>query len=271
MTDFYTPPTCVTQGELASGYSQALAAQLSDPVAADLVAFLAWSQANGAAPGSMSTAQALTLKALVEAGSFSLSDLFAAAQSKTGAVDGAFMADPQPKLTVDGFVVDLAGMLAGQTTTTWQSGTGSKVVYHTREYFTATDLPSGWWAEWAALSPVEVQVNGLSVTLPVDSSDGDSIFLGAGYDFTGTITIRAEGDINWSNERVYVTLEDGTELMFNVDTGANGNPEGSANHVSQEFTVSFSSADGMLDLSWTATSPVKDYAITAELTYSYWM
>lgn len=134
------------QGQLSSSYTNALSAFLQGD-GATFVAFLSHS-VNG-----LSIEDALAVKTQVEAGQFSLSGLFGAAQSKTGAVDGADITDPQPTLTVllnDVTVtIDLAAMLDGADTATWTSGSARNTVHHTREFFTESVEPDGWSPNWA--------------------------------------------------------------------------------------------------------------------------
>lgn len=137
----------VDQGTLASTYSTALIEYLMTD-GADYVAFLAY-LSNG-----NDVDAALTLKALVEGGSFTVSGLFSAAQSKTGAVDGDSITDPTPTLMVtmgDGSTVsiDLTLMMGDLDTETWNTITKSGTIYHTREFFSTADAPEGYETDWA--------------------------------------------------------------------------------------------------------------------------
>jgi hypothetical protein len=109
---------------------------------ADVVAFLAY------VGFELTVEEALAVKAEIEAGNFSLSGLFSAAQSKTGEVDGGAMTDPTPTLTVGEYVIPLTPMLSSTDTFTWTSG-GKTTVYHTREFFTGSQIPDGYDVDWA--------------------------------------------------------------------------------------------------------------------------
>ena len=153
--DTYDSDGTVDQGTLASTYTNALSAYLQSAEGADVVAFLAY-VANG---GDVDAA--LALKAQVEAGNFTLSNLFAAAQSKTGEVDGGAIGDPDPNLTVtfgDGtsVTVNLTDMLTGVNTETWQTIVKNSTIYHTREFFSESQEPEGYAADWAD-QQIEVQ------------------------------------------------------------------------------------------------------------------
>lgn len=130
-----------TQGELSSTYTNALFAYLQGE-GADFAAFLAY------VGYELTVKEASAIKEDIEAGNFSLSGLFSAAQSKTGAVDGEAMNNPAPTLTVGEYVIDLTQMLSGTDTFTWTSG-GKTTVYHTREFFAASKQPEGYDVDWA--------------------------------------------------------------------------------------------------------------------------
>lgn len=138
------------QGQLSSSYTTQLTNYLKAD-GADYVAFLAY-VANG---GDVDAAKAL--KAEVEAGHFTLSDLFSAAQSKTGEVDGEAITNPEPKLTVTvggtSITVDLTAMLGALDTETWESivkaGKTTSTIYHTREFYTEGGEPEDYVADWA--------------------------------------------------------------------------------------------------------------------------
>lgn len=135
------------QGQLASQYTNWLTTLLI--AAADSVGYEAFQQG-----GDVDTA--LAVKEAVASGNFTLSDVFSAAQSKLGPVDGGLITDPEPKLTVIvagvPVVIDLSDFLSGTETANWTetSGSGKKatVSNHTREFygeFDAPDAPDDWW------------------------------------------------------------------------------------------------------------------------------
>lgn len=146
MSFSFTDAGLTTQGQLSSDYTNALSAYLQGE-GADVVAFLAY------VGFELTVEEALAVKAEIEAGNFSLSGLFSAAQSKTGEVDGGTMTDPTPTLTVGEYVIPLTPMLSGTDTFTWTSG-GKTVVYHTREFFTGSQVPDGYDVDWANLEVV---------------------------------------------------------------------------------------------------------------------
>lgn len=133
------------QGQLASSYTNALSEYLQGEEGADYVAFLAYQ-------GGMSVADALLLKAAIISGDFDLSGLFGAAQSKTGEVDGALIADPVPMLTVNGVTIDLSALFAESDTDTasWETITKKlDTIFHTREFYTTSGEPDGYDSGWA--------------------------------------------------------------------------------------------------------------------------
>jgi hypothetical protein len=133
------------QGDLASSYSAALGAYLQTAEGADFAAFLAH-DVNG-----LSTQDALAVRDALLAGDFQLYGLFGAAQSKTGAVDGALITDPTPVLAVGGIEIDLAAMLAGTDTATWQTLTNTGgTIFHTREFYIGSEAPDGYADDWAS-------------------------------------------------------------------------------------------------------------------------
>lgn len=147
--DTYDNDGTVDQGTLSSTYTNALSTYLQNEEGADIVAYLAY-VANGG-----DVEAALALKAQVEAGNFALADLFAAAQSKTGEVDGESIADPDPSLTVmfdDGtsVTVNLSAMLTGLDTEMWETIVKKSTIFHSREFFSESQEPDGYTDDWAA-------------------------------------------------------------------------------------------------------------------------
>lgn len=133
------------QGDLASSYSAALGAYLQTEEGADFAAFLAF-DVNG-----LSTQDALAIKDALLAGDFELQGLFGAAQSKTGEVDGSLITDPTPVLVVGGIEIDVAAMLTGTDTTTWETLTSTGgTIYHTREFYIGSATPDGYDSDWAS-------------------------------------------------------------------------------------------------------------------------
>jgi hypothetical protein len=134
------------QGQLSSSYTNALSSELSSASVADYIAYLYFTGPNG---GDVDAA--LALKAQILSGSFTLTDLFGAAQSKTAAVPGASIADPEPKMVIGNVTIDLKGILGGLDTESWKDS-GKTGQYHTREFYTSTHEPTGYDADWSVVN-----------------------------------------------------------------------------------------------------------------------
>ncbi|MCW8087859.1 hypothetical protein [Sabulicella glaciei] len=211
MSDFFTSSfmasgyssslSASAQGQLSSAYTAALSSEIK--TVADYFGFLAFERTGD-------RDAALAVKEAVAAGQFTLSDLFGAAQSKTGPVDGAAVNNPAPKLTVLGETFELSSILSGLDTETWTTsskvGKTTETVYHTREFFTSLSVGE-YDTDWAVVpEPVtnvaptaEAIVVNLTETLgkaasfsaPIDllgnavDLDGDALSIVAGsYKFT---------------------------------------------------------------------------------------
>lgn len=131
------------QGQLSSNYTNWLSAEIK--LAADYIGYLVFQQAKTAGATNVdAVAAGKAAFDAVSAGSFSLTDLFGAAQSKTGPVAGTAISDPTPKLSVNGYELSLSGLLDGSKTATETWTTSTKVgkttdtVFHTREFLTTT-------------------------------------------------------------------------------------------------------------------------------------
>lgn len=139
----------VDQATLASTYSNALKGYLQTDEGADYVAFLSH-EVNG-----LSIEEAQTLKAEIQAGHFALTGLFGAAQSASGPVDGAAIADPLPALTISlgeiSYTIDLASMLGTLATESWTIAGRQSITTHTREFYSASATPEGYSLDWAAM------------------------------------------------------------------------------------------------------------------------
>jgi hypothetical protein len=145
------------QGQLSSEYTAALTAELKSDAVSDYLGFLFYDG------GTHTVAEAQAVIDAIKNGDFTLSDLFGAAQSKTGAVDGDAITNPQPTLTLTtgdfaGMTFDLTDILGGLDTETWtqlettggaKKGTITTTVYHTREFYTETQEPPGYDPDWA--------------------------------------------------------------------------------------------------------------------------
>lgn len=130
------------QGDLASSYTNALSAYIQNEEGADIAAFLSHTVYG------LTVEQALALKAALIDGNFQLSGLFGAAQSKEGVVDGDNITDPEPTLTVGSIVINLSAMLDGLDTATWETLVKKATIYHTREFYTESQVPDGYAVGW---------------------------------------------------------------------------------------------------------------------------
>jgi len=229
------------QGQLSSSYSSALSAQVK--AAADYIAFMAFE-------GGTSVADALAIKAAIEGGNFSLTDLFGAAQSKTGTVPGASIVDPDPKIIVNGTAISLKSMLSGLETETWTttSGSGKKLdaTYHTREFYSSAEVPS-YDHDWAVQNhtptataitadftedqagPSLVSVNLLSTASDADAGDVLSVVAGsvnytvngiAGAGLPAYMTLNGDGTISVDTTHdLYATQKDTVVVSYKITDG----------------------------------------------------
>lgn len=157
-------PNQSTQGQLASTYTNWLSGQVQS--AADYIGFLVYTQAlEGGATNADAVAAGEAAVAAMESGNFALTDLFGAAQSKSGEVDGENITDPEPMLVVNGYSVPLTDMLGGLTTESWDTttkvGKTTQTITHTREFYSSADVPD-YNENWAVVNtpptatPIEV-------------------------------------------------------------------------------------------------------------------
>jgi hypothetical protein len=212
------------QGQLSSSYTAALTNALMNSTVADWIGFLA-------KQSGLSTADALAVKQAVIDGNFTLSDLFGAAQSKTGAVDGTNVADPTPKITVNGHTFDLTSILTGLDTETWTQpntvGTGKKatteIVYHTREFYTDTKEPADYDANWSVenqdpdATPITANLTeDVPPAGPIDllstASDSDG---GTPAVVAGSLTFSINGGPASATQPAFITIVDN---IVTVDT-----------------------------------------------------
>ncbi len=207
------------QGQLSSNYTNALTEALKDATVADYIGFLT-NQAG------LSIDDALAVKASVIGGDFTLTGLFGAAQSKTGAVDGSSIADPAPKMLVNGVEIDLAAILTGLDTETWSTvqANGKKLdtIYHTREFYTDTQEPADYNAGWAntnqppSAEPILKDLTEDVVASPIDllataiDPDGGTLSV-----IAGSLSFSVAGGPESATPPGYVTVDDG---VVTVDT-----------------------------------------------------
>jgi hypothetical protein len=277
------------QGQLSSSYTDALHTNLMSATNADYVGFLAFSSG-------LSVADALAVKAAVVAGTFSLSDLFGAAQTKDGSV--ANPTDPQPKLTViigegddaHAVVVDLTAMMGDLDIETWTqtdtTGGGKKAVTttttHIREFYTDTDQPDNYDPDWSdeggggSEPTLQHYVSDPIVIIKDNSSEPDDTFnlnlSLLGEDWSNVVVkVSATGDYEAGNESV--TLAGDVALLLDVPTTVGASPADSAlNDSFAQQTVSATNyADGSVDFSAAFTNQVNNgSSVTVILEYDYW-
>lgn len=297
MTSFFTTEFMATeysntvsqsaQGQLSSQYEASLTSFLQTE-AADWIGFLAKTVEG------LTTEQALAVKALVEAGSFSLSGLFGAAQSKTGAVEGTSITDPEPTLTVTlGETVvniDLKAILGSLDTESWtytetnNSGkkTTTTTTYHTREFYTDGHEPEGYDPDWDEVDPPVEQHDQIVETIVKDNSSEPDDTFNVTLDMLGTgwndlvLTVSATGDYDGSNEKVTIsgdliaTLELDTPTQINV---GGSNSDNALNDFFDPVTVTATNyGDGEVNLVVAFTNQVNnDSSVTLTLDYDYFV
>ncbi len=157
-----------SQSTLSTTYTAALSSYLQVS-AADYIGFLAYT-VNGA-----TLEEALAIVDSVEAGQFTLADLFAAAQTKTltGDVDtyAAGIADANPTLTVNGVTIDLTAILSDPDVAYWLTTTKKEgTIYHLREFYTAAEVPEGYDAGWAETNSAPVVTGPVTETMDEDDA-----------------------------------------------------------------------------------------------------
>jgi hypothetical protein len=287
-TQFNTAGPSSAQGQLSSSYTNALSTVLT--ANADWLGFLAYSANH------LSIADAQEVRSLVEAGSFSLAGLFSAAQSKTAAVDGGSITDPQPTLTVtlaDSTVVtiDLTKILSDLDTETWtqvdtvNSGkkTSTVTTYHTREFYTDADAPAGYSDDWDdAPPPVLTEHHDQIVeTIVKDNSSTPGDTFNVHLDMLGedwndlVLKVSATGDYDAANESVTISGDLLANLVLDVPTTIDlggSNSDNALNDLFAAVTVTATSyADGSVDLVVAFTNQVNNgSSVTLTLDYDYW-
>ena len=153
-----------TEGQFVSSYTDWLDGQIESH--ADFIAYILFQQ------GGMSLEQATGLRTALQNGDFTVSDLFLAAQSKTGPL-ADIAGTPSPVLHVEGYdPIQLAQFMGGKELVTWTSGSGKNLVTHTREaldHFNGdAGAPQGWD------QPVAIHVNEAPVVSPIEISITES-------------------------------------------------------------------------------------------------
>ena len=250
------------EGQLASQYTNFVSSYVQD-TAADWIAF-AWYQASDQTAENLAKAQEISQE--LQAGNFTLSDLFLAAQSKTaGSVDPNGV--PDPHVTVAGVEIDISTFFGTDTDlATWSSGSAKNTQYHTREYLSSLDsaAPDGYdphWGEAANQAPVltaDDPSNGLveagellthmvtdgvgsaTVQLHMSDADGDKTtynladWFDAGegvYTFDGTY---GTASLDTATNVVTYTLHNEWDATNNLSNGA---------HASDTFALSINDGE----------------------------
>jgi hypothetical protein len=212
------------QGQLASTYTNWLAGEVK--AAADYIGFLVFEKAlAGGASKADAVAAGQAAAAAVEAGNFTLTDLFGAAQSKTAAVPGSSITDPTPSLTVNGVTVSLAGMFdpADLTTETWTTttkvGKTTETIYHTREFYDEASTPE-YDLDWAVLNtaPTAVAIE-LDITEDAGPQNTDvDLLADAGiFDADGDEVTLVGGSLTFKINGVGATEAEALEYISIVD------------------------------------------------------
>ncbi len=260
------------QGQLASTYTSAMSSFVQ--AGADYVAYLAFT-------GGLSVESALELKAAVEAGNFTLDGLFGAAQSKTGAVAGAAIADPTPTLSVMvGEVLvslDLTSMLGELDTHTWSTVTKKETIFHTREFYSQGEVPE-YDLDWAVIEEEPEPVL-TSATVEWTVTGGGTGKIEVTTDATITsLVITGRGDYDWNVEGFDLT-GDGTATYRGLNgsnAAGNSGPENSSfPFQTPTIVVDYDEAnltDGFFDYSVDLTNQTNNYSsVTFVLSYEYWI
>ena len=194
---------------------------------------------------------ALDIVAAIEAGNFTLSDLFLAAQNKTGVVTD-IGGEPNPTLTVLDDV-EIGSLLGDTTVDSWTSASKTSTTTHFREYFTTVGKMrrDGYDENWNVTNeaPTDIQWNATDWTSGTDlpgsnavlanlttvDPDGDSEFTysllaGSSPNFAVSedgIVTASTGLVNNTTYtlNVQVTDADGASYTetFNIITGTGGN------------------------------------------------
>lgn len=276
----YNPQASTSaQGQLSSAYTSALTDALTDATSADYAAWLFFNAGN-------SQADALAVKEAIAAGQFSLTGLFGAAQSKTGAVDGGLIENPDPMIRVNFGTAEapryaefsIKAMLGDLDTETWTTQSvgkkGMETIYHTREFYTDTAQPQGYDATWSNPDPVEPEIfqgqtDAVTVSkLPGSASQFLSFELAGAHQDNIVLHYTGFGDYNGNMEGFTISNEaiaqfrglenkQGTETFFQI-----GN-----------FTalVTDLDDDGNVEITIDFTSQTQNgSSVTAYVTYDYW-
>ncbi|OGB08401.1 MAG: hypothetical protein A3E79_12550 [Burkholderiales bacterium RIFCSPHIGHO2_12_FULL_61_11] len=273
------------QGQLASSYTNALIAYLQTEEGADYVAFLAWDNGYG-----MSVAEALALKAVLRTGDFGdfdLSGLFGAAQSKTGeVVDGENITDPVPMLTWGEFSIDLSAMLGGLETDSWDTVTTKSTITHTREFYSESEEPAGYFDNWDNQPQLEQHFTTETITITkpqgADGFNQDGSFTLLGQDWGDfEITVSGIGDYDRNTEGFTVSGDADASYLGSTSSGANNE---ATNTTVASFDGVFDDADidsdgipdwaedGTFDYNVAITDPTASGAtVTLTFEYSYWI
>ena len=231
------------QGQLASQYTNFVASYVQN-TAADWIAF-SWYEASAKTPDDLAKAQAISQG--LQSGSFSLNDLFLAAQSKAGEIDPDGV--PQPTVTVADVTIDIGSFFGtGTELETWTTGSGKSLQHHTREYFSSVDdtAPDGYDPDWDDLPPANQAPETTDDTATADEDTA------VGGDLADNAS-DADG-----NDLIYVLTDDlgnpisePAGLTFNADGTWTFDPSGDYDYLddgdSDTFTFHYKVNDGTVD------------------------
>ena len=239
------------EGQLASQYTNFVSNYVKT-TGADWIAYR-WYQSSQKTPADLD--KAIQISQALQAGSFSLSDLFLAAQSKTAKfVDISGV--PHPMLNVAGVSIDISSFFGGGTKVeNWTTGTGKTLQYHGREYLNAvTDTaPNGYNGDWDNRPPV--------ISVAQGDSDGSVLAeTDSGLTTSATLTV-TDPD---AGDPVSASA---TAVSFTGPAGALGNDDFlhmfSANASSGKINWAFDSGMEAFDYLGAGDSLTLTYTITA--------
>jgi hypothetical protein len=190
--------------------------------------------------GGATLEQAIAIVNEIEAGHYSLNDLFNSAQSKvSGSYAAGINGEPNPTLTVNGQTFEIGHLLGETTVEEWASGSAKNVQYHSREYFTKVgDAPEGFDPHWDSPNQAPVAED----------------FTVAGIEGNGTLVI---------NLLDHVSDPDGDALIVSNVTLANGDD------LPSYMTFDAATGKVTVDLDAAALNDIhKDDIQTVSLSYS---
>lgn len=236
MTMFYNGGTDVdqisSQSALSTSYTAALTNYLQTS-ASDFIGYLAHTT-NG-----VDLDTALAIVDAVAAGQFTLSGLFSAAQTKTlvGDVDDyeAGIANPEPKLMVNGVTIDLTAILSNPDVAYWLTTTKKEgTIYHLREFYTQAEAPEGYTEGWSVVTvnvapePVSFTEQATEWNIKAGAPAGDAAIVtidllqGVANDADGDPISVVAGSVSvggaWVDDNSDLYTVDGNTLKINTNS-----------------------------------------------------